>query len=383
MRRTATTLALVCVVAVAGCETRSQDEPAPVSGGGTATPEAGDVAEHESSPQSPISYGLEVPEGATQLGPLVRYRSAALIEAFQPELDDAQARRDRAAAERAEEEAEAEGTTPAPTPSPSETADEDDQGTRPSDDTFSIVEAPPRPDVTLSLMRIDGDPSQVVRRMIAQINAVIPDAGLVENDLSEYCQAEERRITGCTVRARGLTADDRDISITLTADPGDLGTRTAYPASNLRPVMTVRVEYVGDPRSGQLEPRAESAEVPREVDGEDTSGLIWPSMDVEQERTEPLLDGTWTTPPRSTLLLSGDHPRFVAVAADRVRDADAIAQDFVASVGEPTTDVVEDLNEISTTYVARGEDGSSARATFVLSARGNYAMLFYSPPPQD
>lgn len=380
MRRIATTLALVCVVAVAGCETRSQDEPAPTSGGSTATPEAGEVAEHESSPQSPISYGLEVPEGATQLGPLVRYRSAALIEAYQPELDDAQARRDQAAAERAEQEAEQDGSTATPTPSPSES---EDQGTRPNDDTFSIVEKPPRPDVTISLMRIDGDPSRVVRRMIAQINAVIPDAGLVEDDLSEYCQSQERRITGCTVRARGLTADQRDISITLTADPGDLSTRTAYPASNLRPVMTVRVEYLGDPRSGQLEPRAESAEVPSEVDGDDRSGLIWPSMDIEQERTEPLLDGTWTTPPRSTLLLSGDHPRFVAVAADRVRDADAIAEDFVASVGEPTKDVVEDLNEISTTYVARGEDGSQARATFVLSARGNYAMLFYSPSPAD
>ena len=145
--------------------------------------------------------------------------------------------------------------------------------------------------------------------------------------------------------------------------------------------MTVRAEYLGDPRSGQLEPRASSAEVPRDVEGEDRSGLSWPSMDVEAEGSEPLLDGRWTVPSTGTLLLSGDRPRFAAVVADRVREADAIAEDFAASVGTPTKDVVEDLNEISTTYSARGEDGSRARATFVLSARGSYSMLFYTPAP--
>ncbi len=371
MRRTATTLALVGLLALGACETRTQDDVSPTTPDASAAAEGeNNVTEHESGPQSPISFGLEVPEGATQLGPLVRYRSPALIEAYQPELDAAEAAQERADAEREE----VDGVEPEPTETTT-------PATRPSDDTFALIDDAPRPDITISLLRVDGDPTLVLRRLIAQVNAVIPDADLVEDDLSQFCRARERRITGCTVQARGLTADRRDVRITITADPGDVTTRTAYPASDRRPVMTVRAEYMGDPRSGQLEPRAQTAEVPRDVEGEDRSGLIWPSMDVAESLDAPLLDGRWTVPPTGTLLLSGDRPRFAAVVADRVREADAIAEDFASSIGTPTKDVVEDLNEISTTYTARGEDGSRARATFVLSARGSYAMLFYFPPP--
>lgn len=381
MRRTATLFALVGVLALGACETRTQSDVEPTTDASATAAAEADVTEHESGPQSPLIYGLEVPEGAAQLGPLVRYRSPALIQAYQPQLDAAEAQRAEAEAEAAGEEdgvEEETGETPEPTPSESETPE-----TRPSDDTFALIDDAPRPDVTLSLMRIDGDPTQVLRLMIAQVNAVIPDADLVEDDLSQYCDAEGKRITGCTVTARGDTADDRDVEITITADPGDVATRTAYPASDRRPVMTVEARYMGDPRSGQLEPRASSAEVPREIEGTDRSGLIWPSMDIEAERTEPLLDGEWTAPTTATLLLSGDRPRFAALVSDRVREADAIAEDFAASIGTPTKDVVEDLNEISTTYTARGEDGSRARATFVLSARGSYAMLFYTPAPES
>jgi hypothetical protein len=371
MRRIATTLALVGVLALGACETRTQDDASPTSPDASAAAQAGvDVTEHESGPQSPISFGLEVPEGATQLGPLVRYRSAALIEAYQPQLDAAEAEQERANAEGQE----VDGVEPSPT-------ETETPATRPSDDTFALIDDAPRPDVTISLLRVDGDPTMVLRRLIAQVNAVIPDADLVDDDLSQFCRAREKRITGCTVQARGLTADRRDVRITITADPGDVTTRTAYPASEKRPVMTVRAEYMGDPRSGQLEPRARTAEVPRDVEGKDRSGLIWPSMDVSEPRDAPLLDGRWTVPATGTLLLSGERPRFAAVSADRVREADAIAQDFASSIGTPTKDVVEDLNEISTTYTSRGKDGSAARATFVLSARGSYAMLFYTPPP--
>lgn len=368
MRRIATLLALLGLLVLGACETRSQDDQPGRSDPSAASIDDEAVVEHESGPQSPISYGLEVPTGATQLGPLVRYRSAALIEAYQPELDAAEAARAQG-----DEDALPDGVEPTPTDSPT-------PATRPSDDTFALLEDAPRPDVTVSLLRVDGDPTQVLRRLIAQVDAVLPDADLVDDDLSPYCEAEDERITGCTVEAEGDTADDRPIRITITADPGDVTTRTAYPGTDRKPVMTVKVEYVGDPRSGQLEPRAESAEVPRDVKGSDRSGLIWPSMDVEAPLTEPLLDGRWTVPSTGTLLLSGDRPRFAALVADRVREADAIAEDFASSVGTPTKDVVEDLNEISTTYTARGEDGGVARATFVLSARGSYAMLFYTPP---
>ena len=42
-------------------------------------------------------------------------------------------------------------------------------------------------------------------------------------------------------------------------------------------------------------------------------------------------------------------------------------------------DIVEDLNEVSTTYTPRAKDGGTARAIYVLSARGNYTRAVLRP----
>ncbi len=78
-----------------------------------------------------------------------------------------------------EAEQASDGTPPTPTtPTPD---------TRPSDDTFKLLEDRPKPDSTISLMRIDGSPSDVVRRMLSQIAALLPDSGVSTDDLGEYC----------------------------------------------------------------------------------------------------------------------------------------------------------------------------------------------------
>lgn len=373
MRRRAAVILTACllIVLTTGCDqssggsspdpSRTSDRPVPT-----------DVSEHESGPESPIAYGLQVPRGATQVGPLVRYRSNKLIEAYKPELDAAQAQRD-AELQRRRTEAEAEGTPlPPPTPTPT---------TEPSDDTFNLLDNPPKPDTTISLMRIDGSPTQVVRRMVAQIDTVLPEAGIKSSDITTYCDETNRRITGCEVNVEGKTANDRDLTITLSVDPGDVKTRTAPPSTNQNPVMQLKVEYVGDPRRGQLDRRGDSdVDVPRDVKTPDKSGFIWPRMDEDAPSTAPLLDD-WRAPVGSTLLLSGFKPDFAAVATTKALDADRIASMFAETVSdEPAKDVVEDLNEITTTYTAKGKNGEVAMASYVLSARGYYALLFYTPP---
>jgi len=363
--------AVVLAMVLAGCEqagggsspdpSRTSDRPAPT-----------DVSEHESGPESPIAFGLQVPRGASQLGPLIRYRSERLIEAYKPELEAAQAQRD-AEQQRRRTEAEQNGTPlPPPTPTPT---------TEPSDDTFDLLEDPPKPDTTISLMRIDGPPTDVVRAMAAQIDTVLPDAGITRSDISTFCEAENRRVTGCRIDAEGQTAKKRDLKITLTVDPGDLRTRTSPPATNQNPVMVLKVEYVGDPREGQMNRRGDNdVDVPREVETPDPTDLIWPRMDEDAPLSTPLLND-WTAPLDSTLLLSGFTPPFAAVATTKALDADRIAAEFAESVSEePAKDVVEDLNEITTTYTARKKNGEVALASYVLSARGYYAMLVYTPP---
>src|SRR5690554_1851605 len=50
--------------------------------------ETGDpAAVHESAPASPIAFGISVPHGAVQLGPLVRWRSPELIKSYKVDLD--------------------------------------------------------------------------------------------------------------------------------------------------------------------------------------------------------------------------------------------------------------------------------------------------------
>ncbi len=374
MSRSTTVAAVTCAVLalLAGCDSGgSGNATKTVSSSETTQPP--DVSEHEAGPDSPITYGLKVPKGATQLGPLARFRSAALIAAYKPELDAALAQRDAEEKEKAAQ-AERDGT---PLPSTVPKID-----TPPSDDTFKPIEDPPKPDSTISLMRIDGKPSDVVRRMLAQISAALPNSGVITTDLSKYCTATNRRITGCRLDVRGLTTDDRDIRITMTVDPGNVTTRTSPPSSLTRPVMTLMVQYVGNPRTGQLTRESnELKDVPKVEAGGDVSGLIFPRMDEDAPGDIPLVRG-WVAPKAASVILSGFTPGFVILTTERATDGDQIAQQFVIDAGvkgEFTKDVSEDLNEVSTTYAAIAADGATVRATNVLSARGSYTMLFSYP----
>jgi hypothetical protein len=83
----------------------------------------------------------------------------------------------------------------------------------------------------------------------------------------------------------------------------------------------------------------------------------------------------------NVVLLSGYTPAFAVLSAAKAADASAIARQYALGVNEnAAVDVVEDLNEITTTYTATAPDGGVATASYILSARGYYAVLFYDPP---
>jgi len=103
-------------------------------------------------------------------------------------------------------------------------------------------------------------------------------------------------------------------------------------------------------------------------------------MDLDARRSSRLLND-WRAPLSSELLLSGYHPAFVVLSTTRALDASTIARKYATSIdANAQPDVVEDLNEITTTYRATAPDGGQALASYVLSARGYYAVLFYTPP---
>jgi hypothetical protein len=368
----AVVMAPLLVAVLAGC---GPTAVAPNPGKTSAAPDVTDVSEHESGPESPIAYGFQVPLGASQVGPLIRYRSAKLLQAYQPELDAAQAHKD-AEAQRRRDEAEARGTPwSSPTPTPS---------TAPTSDTFQLLSDPPKPDTTISLMRVNGSPTAVLRAMLAQIDVILPKTGIIRSDISRYCNAEDRRITSCSLNVKGKTRNGRALAVSLVVDPGDATTRTGAPATNQRPVMFFRVAYIGDPRDGQINRQHDSdITVPTSVRVPDKSGLIWPRMDEDAKLTGDLLNG-WRAPTGSEVLLSAYRPPFVILTTTRAYDASNAAAKFAEGVQEePQVDVVADLNEIVTTFTATDVDGTRAMAVYILSARGYYAVLFLDPPEVD
>src|SRR5690606_5694974 len=124
-------------------------------------------------------------------------------------------------------------------------------------------------------------------------------------DLSKYCESKDRRITGCSLTVRGLTADERDIRVTMTVDPGNVKTRTSPPAAQTRPVMTLKIEYVGDPRTGQLTRESNELQDVQEIRaGGDVSGLIFPSMDEDAPSDGPMVRD-WVASEAATVILAG------------------------------------------------------------------------------
>lgn len=368
VKRWAAMLAVLMAVSACSSEVvtgaQATDAPAP------------DFSIHESGVDSPLGFGFTVPPGATQIGPLARFRSAALIQAYQPELTLALQNQAAEAAERALAR------------SKNGTNDSDDLEDRqpyvpPLADTFSLIDQPPRPDVTYAHMRIDGDETDVFQAMLGQIRAILPDSDVHPNSWPEYCTIRDDRIERCIASARGIATNGHEISVTVRVDVGDLDTRIASAGSELKAVMTLGVSFISDPKVSQIDKGSfERAEIPQSP--EPTPPLpTWPAMDTEADTTTPLLDGEFIADESVTVLLSGSFPRFAVLLGQNAEDLSNIGLSWVqgySDAGDVKRDVVEDLNEFSTTFTAHSsKKGLVARATLVQSGRGNYLLMWFSP----
>lgn len=364
MRRLTAAVAATLLMTLAGCTSTST---IPGADRATTPPE---IDAHETGPASPIAYGLSVPAGASQLGPLVRYRSERLIDAYKPELEAVQA-------EKALEEQEELGTEPTTAPTTEPTI-----STRPELDAFDDLDDPPRPDTFVSLMRIDGDPTLVVRRLLAELDVLLPEAGIVTDDLSAYCKARDRRVTGCSLDVTSTTPGARELRVQLDVDPGRVDTRTGNLASLEHPVMTLRVAYVGDPRKGQENRAGEDLDDPEDIESTtEKTGWIWPKMDEDAPPGSPAVDG-YTPPSSATVLISGRRPQFATMTTLRASIATEITEAFTGTrvaEGALKRDVISDLNEVIVTTWGPGRNGTIVRTVHTLSARGNYLSLFVTP----
>jgi len=387
MRSIATAVAAAIMVfsTLAGC---SQSGPGPGTSTGTTVP-LSVIAEHETAGDSPIGYGLSVPEGAVQLGPLVRRRSEPLIAAYQELLEEA---RQQLAAEQAQEDADlgVTGTTPLPTYVP-------------GSDTFALLEDPPPPDITTALLRVDGEPGVVLEEMLRQLAVVLPDSRLRPARWQQYCEATDGFYTGCTVTQEGRTLEDVGLRVVISLDPGNVKKSLAPPAANLRPVMTVTAQLTDEPAPDSIDDGdppvagpdddadpSTGAKPPRTPPADDQGPLVeatWPRLEAQAASTtgSRLLNDSWIVRSETTLLLSGYTPGVAMLLVDRSVNADAIARSYVldfSNRGAPNVDVLEDRNEINTTYTARTkEPGLSVSASLIQSGRGTYVALFYTATP--
>lgn len=379
MRRHYATVVAACVLLIiGGCSTAPEAAPLPTE----TTPPTTDApiaGSHESAPEAPIVFGITVPVGAVQLGPTVRQRSELLLDAYKPELDAAIA---QAAAEEEVEELQVEPTEdveveeePTPTATPIDS--------RPERDTFALLEEPPRADTITSYMRIDGDPTDVVNNLLAQLSTLLPEAEIVYDDLSQYCVAEERRIVNCALDVEGTTPAGRELRVTLNVDPGNFTTRTGNAASDTRPVMVLRVEHVGDPRLGQANDLAESLEsTPDLNEFPDKSDLIWPAMDEDESVESDLVAGWAPTDGIALPLLTGNDPEFAIVYTSLRSQGEDVTTEYLhhAAPERPVSrDVLAELTEVHKSHIVTTANGDIVTATHVVSARGNYLFLTTEP----
>lgn len=388
MRRmvSAAAVAAVLVSATTACDgSHAEPDPSPSAGPTTTvqTPPESTVVQHETGVGSPIGAdGLSVPDGATQLGPLVRRRSPELIAAYKKVLRKYEKRQAR------EQAAENEGKKPTPTtPTPTEAF--------PTVDTFKDLDNPPEPDVTTALLRVDDDPGTVFKEVLSQVAETLPGLGVDPKKWSQYCHAKHGLYTGCKVSVSGRTVEDEGVRITVTLDPGNIKTRTAPAGADKRPVMTVTTEST-DPidTSDALESDRPSPPPTTPASPASPSPLAqgppvhakWPTMKrpAPAGPDAPLLTNRWKIRDYTTLLLSGNHPAFAIMVADRRANADAVARSYVleySTAGLPRRNVLEDRTEISVTYTARtGKHGPKVSSTYIQAGRGDYIALFYQPP---
>ncbi|WP_229051893.1 hypothetical protein [Aeromicrobium sp. Leaf350] len=368
---TAALTAAVVTSVLAGCEIGSGS-----GGSTTGAPSApSEITDHEGGPESPIITGLTVPEGAVQLGPLVRYRSDRVIAAYQPDLAVALTRQgvsDAVSAAQANTEGVLQDVPPTITKSG-----------RPDDDTFALLEEPPPADITTALIRLDTDETAAVQSIVGQIATLLPDADVDPEDFTSYCTVVDDRVTGCELEVEGVTDDDRTLAISMHVDPGNLETRISAPSSLTQPVMELQVQDLSDPRVERAAAEADDEDEPAapEVSAEAPDDVIWPAMDADAPADTELLNG-WVAPEDATILLSSFEPAFVALNVSSSSEAREIAQSYVTSAvpdGLVTSDSYEGLNEVDVTFTATAPDGSVAQGTHVITARGNYVMLFYTP----
>lgn len=365
--------AALVTAALTGCQIGSGD-----TGGGSGSASAPDeITAHEGGPESPIVDGLTVPEGAVQLGPLARYRSSRTIEAYQPDLTVALTRQgvsDAVSAARANPDGVLQPTPPEITKSG-----------RPDDDTFALLEEPPPADVTVAAIRLDADSSagksETVQALVAQVEALLPDSDVDADDFTSYCTVVDDRVTGCELDVEGVTTDGRNLAISMYVDPGNPDTRISAPSSLTRPVMEVRVQDLSDPRIERTVDDADEQTPSPDPVGGGLDDVIWPAMDTEAPADTPLLNG-WVAPEGTLILLSSFEPEFVSLHVPSSSEAREIARSYVESLSPDvpvTLDSYEGLNEVDVTFSATAPDGERAVATHVITARGNYVMLFHSP----
>lgn len=418
--------AVTSVLLVAGLVSCSSDsEPGPtVDASEKVAVERDEVIRHEAAPGTPMSYGLEVPDGAVQVGPLIRQRRLEVEQV----IDDPGGGR----AEAFENE-----------------RDDDD----PAPETHDPEEPAPA-DFTTALLRIDGDPAEVMQNMLADIQDAVPDSGVDPEKWSDHCTVSNGVYTGCQLEVSGTTEEDEQISVEVTVDPGNPKTKTAHPGSLLRPVMAVTIELHPPPKDGgdgddddgdqsdgpsrdrkggderghrgdrndnrghnrtehdgrntaretttaspvdkrdkrndkQKPPKNDEPKGPEDKKSPEGEPK-WPTM----ERERPAKPGDWILTPawelrRNTeVILSTSSPSVAMLAIRNGADADAIARRYVRAFADeattPKMDEVEDPNERSITYTPRNDGtGPSVAVTVVATGRGNYIELLFEADETD
>jgi hypothetical protein len=239
----------------------------------------------------------------------------------------------------------------------------------------------------VSVLQIDGDPDEVMRDLLADLDRLLPDVDVRPSQSRRRCWLDETDawIRQCRLLVAGHTADGHALEVDIVATPTSDPDGEQLPGASGLPQARVLV------RSGAIsevgtnlvrEPgfpyAARDQDVARWPISPDAGTTVPANLDMV-----PGTDDWPVEPGGSPIGVVYTNPRYIVVAVDEGESVEAVAERYAASVPNQGSNVqvVATVGERTTTsyQIEAAEGGAGAHLWSVERPGTDYLFLRYWP----
>ncbi|HYJ69288.1 MAG TPA: hypothetical protein VEX15_16685 [Nocardioidaceae bacterium] len=239
----------------------------------------------------------------------------------------------------------------------------------------------------ISLLQIDGDPDQVLRDLLTELDRLLPDVDVDVSQARRRCWLDDTDawIRQCRLLVTGHTADGRPLQVDITATPTADVDGEPLPGASGLPSARILV------RTGPIREVGTNLDRPSgyPYSARDQDAAQWP-ISPDAHTSVPTnvdeLPGTedWPVQPGgSPIGVVYSNPRYIVVAVDEGDSIDEVATSYATSVPNRglSTQVVATVGDRTTTsYQIDAIDGGPGAHLWAVERPGaDYLFLRYWP----